>query len=182
MVQIANGDCDETLLLLAQLLPYCEHCGRTMDTLHIRLLIALCHFRLRDEGWKTALQAALDTACDYRFIQPVAQYGAAVLPLLTTCGWKGDTAYLEQVILATREQTVNYPLFLRCESQLAEPLSPTETQVLKLLCHNMSNGEIGAILGIKLATAKTHVSHILQKLGANRRSEAKAAAEKLHLI
>lgn len=105
--------------------------------------------------------AALDTVCDHRFIQPVAQYGAAVLPLLTTCGWKGDTAYLEPVILATREQTVNYPLFLRCESQLAELLSPTETQVLKLLCHNMSNGEIGTILGIKLATAKTHVSHIL---------------------
>lgn len=182
MVQIANGDCDAALLLLAQLLPYCEHCGRTMDTLHIRLLMAICHFRLRDEVWKAELSMALDTACDHRFIQPVAQYGGAVLPLLTACGWKGDAAYLEQVITATREQTVNYPDFLVCANQMTEPLTATELQVLKLICHNKSNGEIGEILGIKLATVKTHVSHILQKLGANRRSGAKAAAEKLHLI
>lgn len=33
-----------------------------------------------------------------------------------------------------------------------------------------------------LATVKTHVSHILQKLGVKRRSEAKTMAEKLHLL
>ncbi len=182
MVQLAQDDCDGALLLLAQLLPYCEHCGRTMDILHISLIMAICHFRLRDEAWKIELRKVLDTACDYRFIRPVAQYGAAVLPLLTACEWKDDADYLEKVIIATRTQAVNYPMFLRCESQLAEPLSPTETQVLKLLCHNMSNQEIGEVLGIKLATVKTHVSHILQKLEVKRRSEAKEAAETLHLV
>ena len=77
---------------------------------------------------------------------------------------------------------MNYPLFLKPEVKLAEPLTAAEQQVLKLLCHNMSNQEICDILGIKLATAKTHVSRILQKLGVNRRSEAKEAAEKLELI
>ncbi|MEG1578419.1 MAG: LuxR C-terminal-related transcriptional regulator, partial [Oscillospiraceae bacterium] len=181
MVQITNGDCDEALLVLAQLLPYCAHCGRTMDVLHIRLLMAICHFRLQNDAWKAELQEALDSAYEYRFLQPVAQYGAAVLPLLTACGWAGDAAYFDELLLATRTQTVNYPLFLRCESQLAQPLTPTEAQVLRLLCHNMSNQEIGEVLGIKLATVKTHVSRILQKLGVKRRSEAKAAAEALHL-
>ncbi|MDD4849562.1 MAG: LuxR C-terminal-related transcriptional regulator [Gemmiger sp.] len=182
MVQIANDDCDGALLLLAQLLPYCVHCGRTMDVLHIRLLMAICYFRLRNKVWKAALSAALDTACEHAFIRPVAQYGGAVLPLLTSCGWQGDAAYLEQVIAATREQTVNYPDFLVCTHQMAEPLTVTELQVLKLLCHDRSNGEIGEILGIKLATVKTHVSHVLQKLGVGRRNEAKAAAEKLGLL
>jgi len=37
-------------------------------------------------------------------------------------------------------------------------------------------------LDIKLATVKSHVSHILQKLGVNRRSEAKTAAEQPAII
>ena len=54
--------------------------------------------------------------------------------------------------------------------------------MLHLLCADKSNSEIGEILGIRLATVKSHVSHILQKLGASRRSEAKTIAEKLHII
>ena len=54
--------------------------------------------------------------------------------------------------------------------------------VLKLLCADRSNAEIGAILDIKLATVKSHVSHILQKLGVKRRSEAKTVAEELWLL
>ncbi|MDD3229827.1 MAG: LuxR C-terminal-related transcriptional regulator [Oscillospiraceae bacterium] len=182
MVQIAHGGYEETLLLLAQLLPYCEYCARTMDALHIHLLMAICHYRLGAEDWRAEFGIVLDTAQDYRFITPVAQYGAAVLPLLTECGWKSDTAYLEKLILAARKQTVNYPDFLAGAAPLAAPLTGAEMQVLKLLCHNKSNGEIGAILGIKLATVKTHVSHVLQKLGVSRRNEARAAAEKLGLL
>ena len=55
-------------------------------------------------------------------------------------------------------------------------------QVLRLLCRNLSNQEIGEILDIRLATVKSHVSHILQKLGVQNRSEAKEAAEKLRLL
>ena len=61
-------------------------------------------------------------------------------------------------------------------------LTTTELQVLKLICANKSNAEIGEILDIKLATVKTHVSHVLQKLGVSRRSEVRAAAQKLWLI
>ncbi len=53
---------------------------------------------------------------------------------------------------------------------------------LRLLCSDKSNSEIGEILDIRLATVKSHVSHILQKLGVSRRSEAKTTAEKLHII
>ena len=65
---------------------------------------------------------------------------------------------------------------------MVAPLSATELQVLRLICADKSNAEIGTILGIRLATVKTHVSHILQKLGVKRRSEAKTMAEKLHLL
>lgn len=54
--------------------------------------------------------------------------------------------------------------------------------MLRLLCGNRSNQEIADILGVKVATVKTHVIHILQKLGVKRRGEAKEAAQKLHII
>ena len=81
-----------------------------------------------------------------------------------------------------RSQTVYYPNFLKPKNDSVEKLTEAELQVLRLLCADKSNAEIGEILDIKLATVKSHVSHILQKLGVNRRSEAKTTAEKLKLI
>jgi len=182
MVLYTMGDCGEALLLLARLLPYCQRCGRIMDGIHIRLLTALCHERMGADEWKSELCQVLDTCREYRFIWPVAQYGPAVLPLLSECGWDRDSAYLERLTGATRTQAVHYPRLMRQLSGPMEPLSTAETQVLKLLCQNLSNQEIGEILNIKLPTVKTHVSHILQKLGVRRRGEARDAAEKLHLI
>ncbi len=182
MVQIANGAPEEALLSIAPLLPYCEHCARIMDVLHLRLLTAICHYRQKDDAWKTELAAALDTAAGYHFITPVAQYGAAILPLLNDGGWNQNAAFYGQLLAAVREQTVNYPDFLRPAVALADPLTPAETQVLKLLCHNRSNQEIADILGVKLPTVKSQVRSILQKLGTKRRIEAKEAAETLHLI
>lgn len=51
-----------------------------------------------------------------------------------------------------------------------------------LLCANKSNDEIARIMDVKLPTVKTHVSHILEKLGVSRCSEAKTAAKKLRLV
>lgn len=182
MVQLTTGEYDDALLVLARLRPYCKHCGRVMDAIYIRLLTALCHFRMGDGAWKTEFCEVLDTCRGYSFIWPVAQYGAAILPLLNDCSWVCDMEYLHRLTAVVRAQAVLYPRFLKPLPAPSKPLSAAETQVLRLLCENLSNQEIGEILDIKLATVKTHVSHILQKLGVSRRSEAKDAAEKLHLI
>lgn len=182
MVYIERGTYDRALLVLAPLLSYCQTCGRIMDGIYTRLLIALCHYHMGNQEWKTELLSTLDTVYSYRFITPVASLGSAVLPMLGECGWDIDKAYFKKLIAATRVQAVYYPLHLKHAAELAEPLTATEMQVLRLLCSELSNQSIGDTLGIKLATVKTHVGHILQKLGVSRRSEAKAAAERLHLI
>ncbi len=55
-------------------------------------------------------------------------------------------------------------------------------RMLRLVCADKSNAEIGELMDIKVTTVKTHVSHILDKLGVSRRSEAKTAARRLWLV
>lgn len=81
-----------------------------------------------------------------------------------------------------RTQTANDPMFLEPVLASAEELTATELQILRLICADKSNAEIGEIMNIKLSTVKTHVSHILSKLDVSRRSEAKSVAQKLCLV
>lgn len=65
---------------------------------------------------------------------------------------------------------------------LDEPLSEREMEVLQLMAKGMSNKEIGRSLWIGETTVKTHVSHILRKLGQADRTQAVLAAVKAGLV
>lgn len=63
-----------------------------------------------------------------------------------------------------------------------ELLSEREMEVLKLLAKGLSNKEIGQALWIGETTVKTHVSHILRKLGQSDRTQAVLAAVRAGLV
>ena len=66
--------------------------------------------------------------------------------------------------------------------QIAEPLTPRETDVLEMVAEGLSNKVIAYRLGISEHTAKFHVNSILAKLNAGTRTEAVMRGIRLGLI
>lgn len=71
---------------------------------------------------------------------------------------------------------------VRTPEKSAEPLTGREIEVLRLLAQGKSNKEIAGTLNIAEQTTKTHVSHILDKLGVPSRTQAALYAIRIGLV
>ena len=67
-------------------------------------------------------------------------------------------------------------------SQLIEPLSEREVEVLGLIAAGLSNREIAERLVLAVSTVKSHVNNIYRKLGVSKRTQAVARARELDLL
>ena len=65
---------------------------------------------------------------------------------------------------------------------LAEPLTPREVEILRLLVRGQTNREIAQELVVSRGTVKNHVQHIIAKLGVSDRTQAAVRAIELGLI
>jgi len=64
------------------------------------------------------------------------------------------------------------------DSQLLDPLTDREREVLKLMAIGRANKEISVDIKVSESTVKTHVASIIGKLGVSSRTEAALVAEK----
>ena len=68
------------------------------------------------------------------------------------------------------------------ESEGAPPrLTPQQLRVLYMLCAGLSNKQIGVRLGVTEATVKAHMRAIMEKFGADNRTQVVVSAQRLGL-
>ena len=85
---------------------------------------------------------------------------------------RGDALLAPSVTRAVVEAFARQPTFVLRPPEVLMQLTPRERDVLDLLVRGLSNPEICRELGISEATAKTHVSRVLQKLDVRDRVQA----------
>jgi LuxR family maltose regulon positive regulatory protein len=70
----------------------------------------------------------------------------------------------------------------QASESLPEPLTESETRVLRLLATDLSKQEIGNELYVSVNTVKTHVKHVYAKLDVRTRRQAVQRARALGLL
>jgi LuxR family maltose regulon positive regulatory protein len=95
-------------------------------------------------------------------------------------------AYVGRLLAAfdsiTPQQEPEIPGLKSPISNMVEPLSDREFDVLRLLVGGQTNQEIAQILCVSINTVKTHLKNIYGKLGVSNRREAVASAREFGLI
>jgi DNA-binding NarL/FixJ family response regulator len=70
----------------------------------------------------------------------------------------------------------------RLDSGAIEGLTPREQEVLGLVAQGKTNTEVAANLFVSVATVKTHIEHIIAKLGVSDRTQATVRAVELGML
>ena len=182
-----KDDVHEALGLLARYLKAAETQERTGSVIEMLVLQALAHEARGDAPLAlTSLERALAPAKPEGYVrifvaegEPMARllsraaaqevmpdYGGKLLAIVKE-GWEKESASYLPSALA---------------SQLAEPLSERELEVLHLVAQGLSNREIGKRLFRALDTVKGHNRNIFGKLGVQNRTEAVIRARELGLL
>jgi DNA-binding NarL/FixJ family response regulator len=96
---------------------------------------------------------------------------------------KGDALLAPSVTRRVIEEFVRRPpASVRTLPPKLEELTPRELEVLKLIARGCSNAEIATELFVSETTVKTHVAHVLMKLGLRDRVQAVVAAYESGLV
>ncbi|GGO37529.1 MULTISPECIES: response regulator transcription factor [Streptomyces] len=70
----------------------------------------------------------------------------------------------------------------RRTARMAAELTPRESEVIVLLAQGKSNAEVAEKLSVSLATVRSHVHHVLRKMGVSTRAQAVAIAYETGLM
>jgi LuxR family maltose regulon positive regulatory protein len=186
---LARGEHDEALRFLPQLREAAEAAGKKGNAIEILALEALA---LQAKGEKvravSTLAEALVLAEPEGYVRTFADEGppmAALLSEVLEVQQRGRLApeipayYLRKLLAALERDRSS---IATPGTELREPLSERELEVLTLLAAGKSNRQIASELFVAASTVKTHIKNIYRKLDVRNRTQAVSRAGELGLL
>lgn len=181
-LRLAQGRGEETLSLLQPLALRAEADRHVIRLIEIRALQSLA---LKARGAADALEAlasGLRLAAPARYASTFIALGSEMSDLLQAGQesdyWSGPLSrFVDDLLHWLPSGSLIAPT-----SRTGMSLTAREIEVLALVAQGASNPEIAAALFISLGTVKSHLNHILHKLGARNRTEAVVRASKARLL
>ncbi len=178
---IAQKRLDDAIQLLQLLLETAEIGGRTSRVIEILSLQALAHQGAGDTTRAMdALERALTLAEPEGFVRTFVDEGPPMARLLYEALAREIAPEYARRLLAAfpmPEPEHNGPPNTQSpESDLIEPLSERELEVLQLISEGLTNPEIASRLFLSPHTVKTHARNIYSKLGVHNRTQAVTSA------
>ncbi len=185
------GSLEEATRLLGRLLQAAEAGRRMGSVIEILVVQALA---LQAQGNVSqalaSMERALALAEPEGYIRIFVDEGEAMRSLLRLLIEKQSrnrdyplSGYTDKLLAAfTQPVTAPKSAIIHQKSDMIEPLSERELEVLKLLRSELSGPEIAQQLIVSLHTLRTHTNNIYNKLGVNNRRAAVRRAEELDLL
>jgi len=188
-MQLAQGNAPAALARLDSLRMAAAAKGWQDELLQVALLQALAHQMQGDTNAALRqLEEALMLAEVGGFIRLFVDEGAPMAQLLAMLAGRGVMpAYVGKLLAAFSPSVLPLPDSRGLgvaprPAPLLNPLSVRELEILQLIAAGLSNQEIAARLFLALDTVKGHNRRIFDKLQVQRRTEAVAKAQTLHIL
>ena len=168
------------LTLLGRLLTTAERGGRGASVIEVLVRQALAHAASRNApAALAALHRAVTLAQPEGYVRLFADEGTQMAALLKALSKQPDApTHVRRLLAATT--TTGTPASIL--SELVDPLSERELDVLRLLSGDLDGPDIARELSVSLNTLRTHTKNIYAKLGVTSRRAAVRRARDLNLI
>ena len=179
---LAQGDYAEASTLLEQLAQNAKATGRQGSFIEILVLQAIAFSALtRTDEALEALEHALQLAEPENYMRLFVDEGEHLAPLLQQAVARNIHAgYAGSLLQAINAEIKVAPA--SASSQLLDPLTDRELDVLRLIAAGLSNQQIADELVIAHGTVRQHINRIYSKLNVKSRTQAILKAQELNLV
>jgi LuxR family maltose regulon positive regulatory protein len=173
-VRRAQGEGRTVVPLLERLLASAEEVGREISVVGILAQLAVVHAQHGDERRALdALQRALALAEPEGYVRLFIDEGASMSTLLQRALQRQVSAGYVARLLSAADAT---------QGAAREFMTRREREVLRLLALGLSNRAISEQLVTSQATVKTHIHHLIGKLGVSSRAQVVIRAREMGVL
>jgi LuxR family maltose regulon positive regulatory protein len=191
-LRVARGSGEggaQAIAMIERLQKETEAIHNTYHLIDLMVLKAMALYRDdRLDDAEKCMEHALDLAAPGGWVRPFVELGPPMAELLTRM--KQRYPAVDQVVTlltafrdlpVTSQPQVQQPKS-RPDQPLIDPLTNRELDVLELLAERLQDKEIADKLCVSIATVKTHLRHIYEKLAVGNRRQAVQRARQSGLL